>query len=104
MNTFNFTEQMIYMVFEDLKFKGKHLVKEEYKKEILNHIQNVIFNFNDLSTIELMNYIEILLGSSEYSLKRGCFFEEASGREVTSKMFSAIAAEYIQENIDEFLK
>ena len=92
------------MTFEDLRFKGKHLVEDQYKKEILGHIQSVIFNFNDLSIIALGNYIEILLGSSDYSLKRGCFFEEASGREVTSKMFSAIAAEYIQENIDEFLK
>ena len=79
-------------------------MEDQYKKEILGHIQSVIFNFNDLSIIALGNYIEILLGSSDYSLKRGCFFEEASGREVTSKMFSAIAAEYIQENIDEFLK
>ena len=91
------------MKFEDIKFKGKHELRDRITKEILLACRESIPDFNKLNTFIVEDYIHLLIDESEYDMKHKYFYMKSFNIRIPLKVFKNVAIEYILEHIDEFM-
>ena len=92
------------MLFKDCKFKNKANVRKVMKEAILYNIKKDI-PFNECNTGKVLEYLDLLIDESKYNIKEDTFYYQYRKVRIPFdvELFSKVASEYINENLDYFL-
>lgn len=89
------------MKFEDLKFHSKEKVKASVIKEISDILEHNL-DFESLSQLSILRYIDILVDDQDYNPKSGVFYDKLTNRKLSYTFLAGIAHDYILDHIEEF--
>ncbi len=92
------------MLFKDCKFKDKTSVRKTFKEAILINVKENV-PFQECNYGRVLEYIDLLLDESHYNVREEVFYYKYRWVkiELTVELFSKVASEYINENLDYFL-
>ena len=92
------------MLFKDCKFKNKASVRKVMKESILQNIKTEV-PFSICNVGRILEYLDLLIDESKYNIKGDYFYYQYKKVRITFdiELFSKVAAEYINENLDDFL-